>query len=703
MLKASAVVNIHREALLLTPTMNSLRLAKQNAQAAGYEVELLIVADRSDAATLAIVEKFSDIVDRVIPVEFGDLGASREYGIAQAKNDWVFMHDADDLFSSNWYLQFFDMWAAGDIDERTVYHTDLFARFGNTQDIRQMIDSWDPRFHPLFLASEWYYSNKAVLNRKLFDEFPMPYNDTRTGIGNEDWTWSCHTIQKGIRHYKIPKTICFYRVKPVADSMGLNPGMIHAPSPLFEPENILQGDIHRAGQSHNISAFNDNMVKKGDPVIGDGLPPGWFWHEVAIQQEFESLISDYHSFPHGELRVHLPNLHFNVVSATQHLMRDMDERPKIFIFATMDNLRAPDRVVEQFLTAARDYQGQSYQPVLVVDEGDHVFSDFGLMGKYGAKLICTAHFRQFYKVEEWYYNRLLMRPMVQSKDCIVIDLGSDTFAQLFDEFHRVILENAVATYAVLMYKKVDLLAAAPQNIANNVAFAHAHNGKDLRVLVRPELVPEFQNSYGWNIAVWPDILTETIEQISRQRYRAITDHAQLELAPILDAPLLPATQTSREIEIPEKFGVEVLGEGDVIVLRLSLGRKISYLYQTSSTWVSGEWYEIAHRFLHDNKHIWLVPPQISASLPVTGAYRCRWNDFSAPQKVFSGWYDQLSGNDNTPVCVITRELISADLPASPAQLAKSLYYYCADETKKASASGESIAIAMDPLRYRLEA
>ncbi len=700
MLQASAIVNIHREGLLLTPTLNSLKLAKDNATAAGHRIELVIVADRSDAPTMAIVERYSGIVDRVIPVEFGDLGASREYGIRQAANDWVFMHDADDLFSSNWYTRFFEMMAAGEIDERTVYHTDLFARFGHNQDIRQMIDSWDPRFHPLFLASEWYYSNKAVLNRKLFDEFPMPYNDTRTGIGNEDWTWSCHTIDKEVRHYKIPETICFYRVKPVEQSMGLNPGMIHAASPLFEPDNMLRYDIHRASAPHNISAFCDTMVAKGDPVIGDGPPPDWFWREVAIQQEFESLISDYHAMEPGSLRCQLPNLHYNVVAATQYLMRDMDERPKIFVFASMANLRAADRVVEQFLAAARDYQGQSHQPVLVVDDDDgFVFSDFGLMGRYGAKLISIRAYRDLFKPEDWYYNRLLMRPIVQSPNCIVIDLGSDTFARIFDEFHRVILENATDSIAVLADKSVDLLSPALNNIAGNVAFANAHNGKDLRVCLRPEMRDALAGNVDWPLALWPQGLSDAIEDVSRLRYRQLTDQASFDLADLLESPLLDSKAQKRQRRVPAAFKVKSLQKGEVTVSRLTRDGKVSYLYQTSITWVSAQNYAIAHDFLHANPHIWLVPPQINALLSPEGKYRFRWNNYSDPQQVFMTWYDQLVTKNRVPIAVLTREQINKTLPETPLDLARALYVYAGNSAKQASASGETMAIAMSPKMY----
>ncbi|MCF6304269.1 MAG: glycosyltransferase [Rhodobacteraceae bacterium] len=695
---ATAIVNIHKEGLLLAPTLNSLRLAKQNAVVAGYEIELLIIADNADQLTVGIAEQYLDVIDRIIPVEFADLGASREYGITQAKNDWVFLHDGDDLFSSNWFTRFFEMQANGEIDDRTIYHTSLFARFGVETDIRQMIDSWDARFHPLFLASEWYFSNKSVLNRKIFDDFPMPYNDKRIGIGNEDWTWSCHTINAGIRHSYLPETICFYRTKSAETSLGLTPGMIHDASPLFDPENILRHEIQRAERPERIRAFADSMTTKGNPVIGDGLPADWFWHEVTLQGAFESLISDYLAVPHGVLRCQLPNLHYNVVSATQFLMRDLDERPKIFIFATMENLCGADKIIELFLKASHDHNNQSHQPVLVVDEGEHVFSDFGLMGRFGAKVICTSHFQRFYRPEEYYHNRLLMRPMVQFKGSIIIDLGSDTFARLFQEFHRVLLENFSSLSAVLFDNSQDVMSPALNNIAQNLRLAKAHNGKEMQVYAQETLVQDLSHNFAPHIHTWPDGFSDAVRSVTQHRFRSITHADSFDLHGLLTVPEPAIAPSSPALSFGKAVGFQVEQSGEVEFLILKHDRVKSYLYKTGDTWMPKSWYLEALEFLRNNKHIWIVPPQISVSKDPSGKHTSRWNTFSKPQDIFSVWYDQCFTAENMPIAVITREPICKTPPKTAAELAKALYYYCADPDKKVSACGETLAIATGEFR-----
>lgn len=695
MSQASAIVNIHREGALLAPTLNSLRLAKLNAIAKGHEIELLIIADNADAETVNIAEQYLDVIDRIIPTTHGDLGASREYGIAQAKFDWVFMHDGDDLFSSNWFTKFFDMQQNGEIDERVIYHTALFARFGVEVDIRQMIDSWDARFHPLFLASEWYFSNKAVLNRKIFSEFPMPYNDKKIGIGNEDWTWSCHTINADIRHSFLPETICFYRTKSVETSLGLTPGMIHDSSPLFDPENIMRHEIQRAGRPERIRAFSDSMTCKGEPVIGDGLPTDWFWDEVGIQGKFESLISDYRAVPYGVLRCQLPNLHYNVVSATQHLMRDMDERPKIFLFATMQNLRAADNIVELFLKSAHDYNGQSHQPVLIVDEGEHVFSDIGLMGRFGAKIICIQHIKNFFRPEEYYFSRLMMRPLVQFKGSIIVDLGSDIFAQLFKEFHRVLLENFTSVTAISFDETVDAMSPALGNIARNAGLSAAHSGKTMHVVVPQGAALQLKQRIVAPITSWPESFSNAILGATRHRYRSITHATSFSLDDLLART--DQIEIPKEKETPFGIGVNFQSEtsGPVSFTTLKFNRVKSYLYMTETAWISKTWYIEALNFLRGNKHIWIVPPQISTSQDKLGKYVSRWNTFSNPQDIFSVWYDQCIMGDDIPIAVLTREPISETPPQTPAELARALYYYCDNTDKKVSTCNETVAIAME--------
>ena len=80
-MKASAVINAHREGTLLAPTLRSLISAKKYAQIHGHEIEFVLVLDNPDRKTEIVVDHFRQELTSILQVSFRDLGASREFGI----------------------------------------------------------------------------------------------------------------------------------------------------------------------------------------------------------------------------------------------------------------------------------------------------------------------------------------------------------------------------------------------------------------------------------------------------------------------------------------------------------------------------------------------------------------------------------------------------------------------------------------------
>lgn len=201
----SCVINVHREGLLLVPTLRSIALAKKKAEEIGGKIEIIIIADNPDASTIRICKSWG-VADRIELVNERDLGRSREIGIGLAASRWVFLHDGDDLYSSNIYSSFISRMKSGLIEERRVYHTEYFVKFGGENEIRRIIPSSNPRFDPLLLVYDWFYSNKCVIDKSLLSEFPLQHNDIARGLGNEDWSWAGDTLSMGIIHDILPDT-----------------------------------------------------------------------------------------------------------------------------------------------------------------------------------------------------------------------------------------------------------------------------------------------------------------------------------------------------------------------------------------------------------------------------------------------------------------------------------------------------------------
>ena len=136
-MKATVVINAHREGALIVPSIRSILEARNFADARGHDIELILVLDFPDANTRRIVNEFAPQIGCVYEVTFRDLGASRQFGIHQANTEYAFLHDGDDLYSRNWYAKFLDGIEAGEFDPEAVYHTALFVGFGRDRYFRQ--------------------------------------------------------------------------------------------------------------------------------------------------------------------------------------------------------------------------------------------------------------------------------------------------------------------------------------------------------------------------------------------------------------------------------------------------------------------------------------------------------------------------------------------------------------------------------------
>jgi glycosyltransferase involved in cell wall biosynthesis len=499
--------------------MRSLAAAKALASENGAEVEFLVVADRIDQATMDVVNRFAPIIDRVEKVEFGDLGAARQYGIDHATADWVFMHDGDDLFSTNWYSSFASLRAQGAIDASTIYHTNLFLGFEREIFFRLMLDSDDPSFDPLYLASEWYFSNKAVAHKKIFDQFPFPHNDLRQGIGNEDWTWSCHTLHAGIRHSFIPETICFYRLKPPEESLGLVPGVVHGASELFSPDAVRNDTRERRRRHFAESPFAKSATKKAVDSAREVYIHDWVWKEVAAQAVFEPLISDIYELPPSQRKYRVPNLHTNVSRAWRDCCELLDNREKAILFLSTYNNTASDYLVELLVEAMDRVYGGACQPVLVLDEpSEHIDPNY-FWEKYGAAVVSTATLRSRYSLEDWYLYRYLMRILVQFSSSIIVDFGSDVFKRMFDEFNRPVCSlhrNIVFAYTEA---DLDILAPAYQNVLAGALRFEEFTRRPASFFSLSSDFSELAQSHGRIVRQGSSALMAAWSKLLLQRYR----------------------------------------------------------------------------------------------------------------------------------------------------------------------------------------
>lgn len=207
----SVVLNIHREALYLRPTLYSLDACASEAARHGISVELVAVFDRSDAATMAVFQStllsgFASI--KVTEIDVGSLGLARNAGVELAEGEFTWTADADDLVSRNAIIQLVQT-ARNHPDKDVAIFIEYLAAFGE-------------QYHVVrYFGSEWLtaadfafqhpYVSRVFVRTSTFKE--MRYLDLKvtTGFAYEDWDFNCRLLASGFTFLVAPETLFFYR------------------------------------------------------------------------------------------------------------------------------------------------------------------------------------------------------------------------------------------------------------------------------------------------------------------------------------------------------------------------------------------------------------------------------------------------------------------------------------------------------------
>ena len=232
------VANFHKERRIGRKTANFLGQAQARLRDRGIDFYIEFVLDRPDELTTAQIEAAARGIpgSRLHIVDFGNLGASRTFGVEAARADVVCFTDGDDFFSFNWFEGAFEYFSAA--RRGVVLHTQYMVGFDNERFIRETTQSTDPWFDPLSLAAQWYWSANLAIETDVFASTPIQPYDHARGFGSEDWHWTCNGLAEGIERVALPNTSYFYRVKPERFALGKVGDVIHMASALFEPRRL---------------------------------------------------------------------------------------------------------------------------------------------------------------------------------------------------------------------------------------------------------------------------------------------------------------------------------------------------------------------------------------------------------------------------------------------------------------------------------
>ena len=237
----SVVLNMHREAVYLRPTLYSLDACARQAQQQGLVIELIAVFDRADEVTLDVFRStpltgFSSV--KQIEIDVGSLGLARNAGIDVAQGEFIWTADGDDLVSSNSLVELVKT-ARNHPGRDVVVFIEFLAAFGESYHVGR------------YLGSEWYtaadftfqhsFVSRVFLRKSTFDTERYLDLKLTTGFAYEDWDFNGRLLARGFEFLIAPETVFFYRQRGnslLRQANSMSAKLIPS-SPLCDPETFV--------------------------------------------------------------------------------------------------------------------------------------------------------------------------------------------------------------------------------------------------------------------------------------------------------------------------------------------------------------------------------------------------------------------------------------------------------------------------------
>lgn len=214
MFDACIVLTAHAEGVLLQKSWNSLARARLRARNHGLTTQVIVVLDRPTPETIRVSASLPEMLDgdKVISVDEGDVGESRNRAMSHANAEWIGVLDADDYVSASWIASSV---LTGRADPRQpIIHPEWVVFFGGDAMIQRQRGDDDPLLkRGIFLvANPW--NSCSFAHREIRLRFPYRRsNVVGSGFGHEDWLWHCDTIAAGCVHRIAPGSLHCVRSK----------------------------------------------------------------------------------------------------------------------------------------------------------------------------------------------------------------------------------------------------------------------------------------------------------------------------------------------------------------------------------------------------------------------------------------------------------------------------------------------------------
>lgn len=271
----SLVVNVHAGTNYLRRSLMSLEEAARYAQGYGLRTEIVIVLDRSPAATVALAESYdygSFDGCQIFHVNNGSLGLSRNDGLLAAKGEIVGFCDEDDLVSYNTVVDFYHLAKSSGPD--VIVQPEYYFCFSEENFIYRYYGS--DALSPLAFITGHPFTSHVCVHKSLAER--LRFEDVRLspGYAYEDWHFNSQAVAEGLRFAVAPNTIVFYRKRrgSLYSSMESISTRQPPPSALYHPPTYLR-TCAKAYQEFRASG---QPVPPGERVVED-----FFSHPLHLE------------------------------------------------------------------------------------------------------------------------------------------------------------------------------------------------------------------------------------------------------------------------------------------------------------------------------------------------------------------------------------------------------------------------------------
>lgn len=242
-MKFSLVITAHDEGAMADATMRAALRAVEfwrEEAGVGEDFEILVVIDKGSKETLEYFQQYDgDARVRVLTSDFGDVGPARNYAASEARGEYVFFVDGDDLISKGYVtgaLKILERaWASREKIVVCPGYCIGFSEDGKSGSVLRMASSAERERDAFLLFNVNLWVMAIGGRREIF--LKHKYIQSAGGYGHEDYVMNIELTNVGVRHVIVPDEAYFYREKRKSRRIWNDERRATEPySELFAPE-----------------------------------------------------------------------------------------------------------------------------------------------------------------------------------------------------------------------------------------------------------------------------------------------------------------------------------------------------------------------------------------------------------------------------------------------------------------------------------